>query len=1649
MQPGLWPANPVPTIFVMNHIYRLIWNHHTNAWVCCAETARGRGKLGSGRSSRSGRARKPIPDAARTRPLRGVVNGVVSGVVSGITNGAAVLGLSALSALYAPWALAAPSGAQVTVGSGNIAQSGAVTTITQGSQNLAINWQSFNIASNETVNFVQPNAAAVALNRVVGQDPSQILGSLHANGQVFILNPNGVLFGAGAQVSVGGLVAATQNLSDADFAAGNYQFTGAANGSASVVNQGTLTASNGGYIALLAPTVRNSGTMTANQGMALLAAGNQITLQLDKGSLLGYSISQGALQALVDNQQAIIADGGQVVLTAQALDALHSAVVNNSGVIEARTVANVGGVIRLLGDMHSGSVTVDGTLDASAPNGGNGGFIETSAAQVSVAPTAHITTQATGGVNGAQGVNGTWLIDPTDFTVAASGGDMTGATLSSNLGSGNVTIQSSSGASGTLGNVNINDTVTWSANTLTLNAQNNININNAMNGSGSATLALQYGQGAVAAGNTSTYNVNAAVNLAAGNHFSTKLGSNGTVNQFTVITSLGAAGSTTGTDLQGMRGSLSTNYALGANIDATATSGWNSNAGFTPISTFTATFDGLGHTINNLSITSTSGNVGLFGNTSAASVVQNVGLTNVNISGDGYTGALIGTSLGPVSNSYSSGSVTSSGAIVGGLVGAMIGTVASISNSHSSATVTSSANAIGGLLGLSNSASESITNSYATGAVNGTSAVGGLVGEGLAPISNSYASGAVSGYSSIGGLIGYSLAGNVANSYATGAVNVSGTYGGGLIGQINAGTISNSYASGGVTGSGTYQGGLVGYYSGGAFTNCVWNSSINSAASGNSTLSGTNVGMTLAAMQVQANYNSATTANGNVNLGWDFANTWAIAPGQTPALRALFTPLTITVNSVSTTYNDQAYTLTPSVTYSITPNASLISGTLTYSGAGTTGTDINAGSYAIVASGLTSSSYLITYVNGALTINPAPLTVSTSNVSKTYNGTTTAAGSAVVTNGTLYGSNTLSGGTFAFSTKDVGSGNKTVTVSGVTVNDGVSGADYTVSYANNTTSTITPAALTISTGNVSKVYDSTTSASGSAMVTGGTLYGSDTLSGGTFAFNNKNVGSGNKTVTVSGVTVNDGVSGADYTVSYANNTTSTITPATLTFNASALNKVYDGTTTASGALVPIVFGSDVVTVTTTGQVFASKNVSPSQTVNISGISLGGADAANYSVGGGGTATATAAITPLTLTFDASALSKVYDGSTSASGTLTTNALAADGLTITETGAVFASKNASPTQTVNISGIAVSGVNASNYSYGTTATATAAITPKALTVSGITAANKPYDGTTSATVSTTNVVGNGLVPGDNLTVSVTGAFSDPTVGNNKTVLLSSTYGGADAQNYSITSQASTSANITASANGSQVASVINSISLTPGGAGGGGAGGGGAGFGALGGLGGSGTDGANGGGIASNNAAGSGAAGNGNGAAGNGNGGAGFGGLGGSETDGANSGGFASNNTAGSGAAGAGSAGNSGADNAGTGNAGLGGSGTDSFGSSSMALGYSNNGDFASTDSLGNRSTSGSTNSGSSNSGSSNSGSSNSGSSNSGAGNTASGNTSADGSATNSNASASNTTATQPTAALRQDNQSITRFGILSVRNGGVRPPTDPLRISAR
>ena len=774
-----------------------------------------------------------------------------------------------------------PTGGHIVSGTGHISQSGDTTDIVQTSPDLFLSWLSFNVGSQDTVNFVQPSSSAIAVNRILGSNGSEILGHLNANGEVWLVNPNGIVFGQGAEVNVGGLIAST--LDDVTLSGTTASFSGS--GTGSIVNAGTINAANGGYVALLGNHVGNEGTITARLGTVALGAGSAATLTFSGAGLVRMQVNESTLSTLAENGGVIEADGGTVIMSAGAKDALLASVVNNTGVIEARTVENHDGTIELLGGMTAGTVNVGGTIDASAPEGGNGGFIETNAAHVEVANGAKVTTLA------AAGKTGSWLIDPTDFTVAASGGDMSGATLSSDLNSTNTTILSSNGVSpvtggGGGGNINVNDIVSWSANTtLTLTAANNVNVNANMTATGNTA-------GLVINPNTTngsqTASGTGAFNLAMGNSI-TLSGLNPSLsiggNAYTVINSLGAPGSTTGTDLQGINGNLSGYYALGSNIDATATSSWNGGAGFAPIGNsipyFTGSFNGLGHTISNLTINRPStGDVGLFAATNVGAVIQNVGLVGGSVSGGYATGGLVGfLYYSTVSKSYATGSV-SGASTVGGLVGDNFSGV--VSNSYAAGSVSGS-NVVGGLVG-ENDSFASITDSYATASVNGTSGseyVGGLLGNNyLGSVIYSYATGRVSGSEYVGGLVGY-------NEAPQGP-------------DYSNSVIVNSYATGGVSGS-SNVGGLVGFNdsaNGARVSNSFWDAT----TSGQSTSSG-GTGLTTAQMQTASNFTgfTFTTTPGASGNNWVIVDANGTLNNASSAAGATFPML---ASEYSTTINN-------------------------------------------------------------------------------------------------------------------------------------------------------------------------------------------------------------------------------------------------------------------------------------------------------------------------------------------------------------------------------------------------------------------------------------------------------------------------------------------------------------------------------------------------------------------------------------------------------------------------------------------------------------------------------------------------------------------------------------------------------------------------
>ncbi len=304
---------------------------------------------------------------------------------------------TALLALGLAPAAAGPEGGSVVGGAATIqGQGGPAVTVNQSSHSAIINWNTFNIGAKESVNFNQPSSSSVALNRVTGGlGPSQILGTLTANGRIFLINRDGILFGKGAVINTAGFLATTNDIKNEDFMAGRMNFNIPGRPDASIVNRGRITATNGGFAALVAPGVRNSGTITAELGTVALASGNSFTLDMYGDKLITLAVGDHIsskvidvatgrpLKSLVSNTKngTLSANGGRVELTAAAARTVVDSVINTRGIIRADSIGSRNGMI-VLGAATGASkpagapaqtIKIAGTLSAAGKGPGTKG----------------------------------------------------------------------------------------------------------------------------------------------------------------------------------------------------------------------------------------------------------------------------------------------------------------------------------------------------------------------------------------------------------------------------------------------------------------------------------------------------------------------------------------------------------------------------------------------------------------------------------------------------------------------------------------------------------------------------------------------------------------------------------------------------------------------------------------------------------------------------------------------------------------------------------------------------------------------------------------------------------------------------------------------------------------------------------------------------------------------------------------------------------------------------------------------------------------------------------------------------------------------------------------------------------------------------
>ena len=448
--------------------------------------------------------------------------------------------------------------------------------------------------------------------------------------------------------------------------------------------------------------------------------------------------------------------------------------------------------------------------------------------------------------------------------------------------------------------------------------------------------------------------------------------------------------------------------------------------------------------------------------------------------------------------------------------------------------------------------------------------------------------------------------------------------------------------------------------------------------------------------------------------------------------------------------------------------------TLSVAGINVTGTD--AGNYTFNTTAAATAN-----------ITKAALAVNATGINKVYD--TLTSGTATLSDNHL-GSDSLnlSYGAATYADKNVGTG-KSLSVGGINVT-GTDSGNYSFNTTASTTANITKAALAVNATGVNKVYDTLTSG---AVTLSDNHLGSDTvnLSYGAATYMDKNVGTG-KTLSVSSINVT-GTDSGNYTFNTTATSTANITKAALTVAATGINKVYDTLTTGTVSLSDNHLGSDSLNLAYGSATFADKNVANGKALSVSGINVTGTDSGNYTFNS--TASTTADITKAALSVAATGINKVYDTLTSGTVTLTDNHLGTDSLNLAYGGATYADKNVGTGKALSVAGINVTGTDAGNYSFNTTATTTANITKAALAVNA-TGINKVYDTLTSGTVTLSdNHLGT-----DSLTLGYGAAsFADKNVGTGKTLSVSGiNVTGTDAGNYSFNTTAGTTADITKAA-----------------------------------------------------------------------------------------------------------------------------------------------------------------------------------------------------------------------------------------------------------
>jgi filamentous hemagglutinin family protein len=1339
--------------------------------------------------------------------------------------------LGALSLLWAPLqAQTLPGGGSIVSGGGSIGVNGRAMLVQQTSDRMVADWQSFSIGAGHSVRFVQPSAHAVALNRVVGSDASVILGSLTANGHVYLQNPNGVLFAPGAQVSVGSLVATTLNADPDAFLQGQLRLSGGSAARGEVRNAGDIRTAPGGHAVLAGPRVANSGRISTPAGTAALVAGNAVNVDPTGSGLLNISVPVAALDAAVLNSGSIHADGGSVQLQAAAADAALRTVMQVDGLVRARSIEQRDGQVFLSGGT-SGVVRVGGTLDVSSTQG-QGGTVKVLGERVALVGAAHL--DASGSLGG-----GTVLV----------GGNYQGRGPEANatdtfVGPG-VRIAANAGQQGDGGTV-----VVW--------ADGSTRYHGRIEARGGATQG-DGGQAEVSGKRHLSFAGPVDLTAAHG-HFGTLLldpdflyigvvsDLNGdlnfgddlagpTINAGDFPGASGPSQITTGaviTQLLTSDVSLAANVAI--SIDAPLAVAPGGAARTLTLQAPQIDINGA-TTLNNSALVA---NAGLASGSSInitrpVQSLNSIALTSTSITQTG-TGGLTTPTLTLDASSGGSVDLAAAANVVGALNVTADTATLNIANAASSPL-----DLRGSVGSLSLSTSSGITQTAGALAVSGGFGLSSSAGDvALTQPGNVF-----------GGNVSFTTAGNfqlqtsgLLNASGSAARNIRLTAGGlfTMTGDIVSTDAANPQLSAAdrtvirITGAGfnNSDNGVIAKPVGGQFV--VRSTDYTQDNLGSLTFGPAVAGAASGQFSIVAFGNAGDFYYDNLPYNTFYTNqagTMNVAPAD--------------VGPVSRTYDGStgmSYTLSLSRpatasfgSASQTASRALADGPFTYFAAAGTGqffdkqagvdkgyaTDPNSAT-ALYGSSGASYFYLTipTFIRspGPSTTYPvsevtrAALTSTRiTAVNRPYDGSTAVAldtGAAVLSG--VLGSDAVSvaSGTGSVATKDVGTA-KPVTVDNLVL-AGADAANYSVTDASAATVDITKLELlTQGIAAIPRAYDGTPAVAldtsdvgwATAPIQGDSVALLTTAASGTMA--DKNAGTA-KPVTITGLALG-GADAANYSVADASNATVDIAArAVVSSGIKGANRTYDGTTVValdtSAATLSGVLPNDAVTLAPGNGSVATKDVGTGKAVAIGSVALAGADAGNYIVTD--TSAATVDIAPRALFSNGmTAVDRGYDGTTAValntSAAVLGNVIEGDAVTLVTANAsgAMADKNAGTAKPVTITGLALAGADAANYSVADASNATVDIGARAVVSSGIKGVNRTYDGTTVVALDTSAATLSGVLPNDAVTlIPGNGSVATKDVGTGKAVAIGSVVlAGADAGNYTVTDTSAATVDIT--------------------------------------------------------------------------------------------------------------------------------------------------------------------------------------------------------------------------------------------------------------